>query len=125
VCRICGKRIHEGFQPLDAIRSSHGLQGKELKLDSTPDAPTLFASEKSGFSSTAWACTVYAMVPYLGILFIPFAIGAGTVGYIVKRQSSEAVADRRPLLAIALSLVILIVQLVLWWLLYIIPEIGI
>lgn len=71
-------------------------------------------------ADTAWACTVYSLVPYLGILFVPFALALSGFGF------SRAVSrDRRPfLLSAAASLVILIVQLLLWWLLYLIPERG-
>jgi hypothetical protein len=75
-------------------------------------------------SDTAWACTVYSMVPYLGILFVPFALAASAFGYIRSRGRSSA--DSRRFLACAgLSSFILAVQLVLWWLLYFVPKLGI
>jgi hypothetical protein len=69
-------------------------------------------------SSVAWACTVYSLVPYLGILFIPFTIVFSGV------ERTRANVSRRTLLPLALSVPILAGQLVLWWLLYLIPEIG-
>jgi hypothetical protein len=125
LCLVCGKRILEGFQPLDTIKSSHGLQGRRLTIPSAPVTPELFGQRNDGYAGAAWACTVYSMVPYLGILFVPFAIGVGAVGYAVTRGAGEPVRDRKALLAIGVSLVILMVQIVLWWLLYLIPEIGI
>jgi hypothetical protein len=64
------------------------------------------------------------MVPYLGILFIPLAIGVGTAGYVANRRTLHD-GGRRALWCVGLSLVLLIIQLILWWLLYLIPEIGI
>ena len=125
LCLVCHKRIREGFQPLDAIRSSHGLQGRNLAYQTATVTPDLFTSENDGYASTAWACAVYSMVPYLGILFVPFAIGVGAVGYVATRRTPEPARDRKALVAIGVSLLILLVQLVLWWLLYLIPEIGI
>ncbi|MEP6704181.1 MAG: hypothetical protein ABJB34_05200 [Acidobacteriota bacterium] len=73
---------------------------------------------------TAWACTVYSMVPYLGILFVPFAIVFSGFGFVRARRRLSG--DRpRFLLCAVLSSVILAVQLLLWWLLYFIPKIGI
>src|SRR5687767_13849741 len=74
-------------------------------------------------SSVAWACTVYSMVPYLGILFVPFAMVFGGIDYVSRRHG---LGNRRaPLLPVTLSVFLLAIQLLLWWLLYLIPEIGI
>ena len=124
LCLVCGKGIREGFQPLDAIKSSYRLQGRSLSAVSNAVPIRLFHPTDNGYADTAWACTVYSMVPYLGILFIPFAVGVGAVSYIANRQSADTVGGRRALFSIAVSLVILLIQIVLWWLLYLIPEIG-
>ena len=63
------------------------------------------------------------MVPYLGILFIPFALVFGGLDYISRRRE---LGNHRPtLVPVALSVFLLAAQLLLWWLLYLIPEIGI
>lgn len=122
-CTVCGKLIGEGFQPLDAIRSSHGLQGKRLDIPATEhDSNVLFADSGALSSNPAWACTVYAMVPYLGVLFIPPALLMS--GYLlVKADRRSDVSDA--ILCITVGSILLVAQLVLWWLLYLIPEIGI
>ena len=106
------------------IRSSYRLQGRKL-----PKMPghggDLFRRERNSISDTAWACAVYSMVPYLGILFVPFALSVGTAGYVVNRRKPEPGGERKSLLCLGLSVVLLIVQLMLWSLLYLIPEIGI
>jgi hypothetical protein len=75
-------------------------------------------------SDTAWACTVYSMVPYLGILFVPFALAVSTFGYIRTRGRSSGDSGRFIACA-GLSSFILAVQLLLWSLLYFVPTLGI
>ena len=65
---------------------------------------------------------VYSMVPYLGIVFIPLAIGLGLAGYVTSRRKSEAAGERRALFCISASIVLFGIQIFLWWLLYFIPE---
>ena len=75
-------------------------------------------------ADTAWACTVYSMVPYLGILFVPVALALSGFGFVrVGKQSTDQ--RSRFGLCLSLSVLILAVQVLLWWLLYFIPTIGI
>ena len=64
------------------------------------------------------------MVPYLGILFIPVALGFSGFGYFTARSESEGSDGDSTLISAGVSLILLGVQIFLWWLLYIIPEIG-
>ena len=121
-CQVCGKHIAEGFRPLDTIRSSYKLQGRPLN---GPATESLFPSDRSPISETAWACTVYSMVPYLGILFIPIAIAVGGFGYVASRRTPDGSGGRMALISVGVSVVLLGIQIVFWWLLYLIPEIGI
>lgn len=123
VCAVCGKRLSEGFQPLDVIRSTYGLQGKGLASSTGPSG--LFEERVSLTSNMAWACTVYSMVPYLGILFLPLAFVMGGLRYAAGRRQNDAAETRTALTCIVVSLALLGAQIILWWLLYIIPEIGI
>ncbi len=91
----------------------------------TREGPELFLDSRNTLSDTAWACVVYSLVPYLGILFVPFALVFGGYGYIVGRRRPDIGGRRLAAYSIGLSVFILLVQLFLWWLLYIIPEIGI
>lgn len=81
---------------------------------------------ESGAAATAFAFVTYALVPYLGILFCPGALVFGGVGLVrawrAPRGAREAV--RSSALSIALGLLVLCVQLVLWWILYKVPEWG-
>ena len=124
-CEVCGKLLSEGFQPLDAIRSSHGMQRKKLDFQQVSTTESLFEDKALLASNAAWACTVYSMVPYLGLLFVPLAIALGGLGYLKDRRRPGAGATQATLAPVALSMVLLVVQVLLWWLLYLIPEIGI
>jgi len=77
----------------------------------------------SGVTATARAFAVYALVPYLGIIFCPGALLLGFVGLLRSRRGRHAGARRdSALMSLALGLVILFVQLLLWWVLYKVPE---
>jgi hypothetical protein len=79
---------------------------------------------ESGTTATAFAFVTYALVPYLGILFCPGALLFGGVGlwraWRAPRGGHAAV--RASALSIALGLVVLCAQLLLWWILYKVPE---
>jgi hypothetical protein len=120
--------MSEDYQPLDAIRSSYGMQRKALTIEQRSSAPNtlnLFAAPRNAMSDTAWACVVYSMVPYIGILFVPLAFVIGGIGYMVAVKRPYLGGRRVAVMSVGLSFGILVVQIFLWWLLYIIPEIGI
>lgn len=126
-CLVCGKLLREDYQPLDRLRSSYNLQGKSFgflskKKEQTDD---LFYVNRNSKAETAWACCVYSFVPYLGILFVPFTFLIGAFGYLNAVKNPEIGGRRMSLTSIVLSVVVLGIQLFLWWLLYVIPDIGI
>lgn len=74
-------------------------------------------------AATAMAFVTYALVPYLGILFCPGALLFGGVGLVrAWRAPRGAGAVRASALGFALGLLILCAQLLLWWILYKVPE---
>ena len=102
------------------------MQRKQLNVFSSPaDAISLFDDGSPLVSSSAWACTVYSMVPYLGILFIAPALLLSGLAFLRAQQNEERSEVRNAMIAATVSVLLLAVQLVLWWLLYLIPEIGI
>jgi hypothetical protein len=125
-CLICGKLLREDYQPLDTLRASYRLQGKsfEFQKPETEEVKDLFEQDKNSISQTAWACLVYSFVPYLGILFVPFTVFIGGFGYITALRQPHLGGRKLALISIAVSFIVLAVQIFLWWLLYIIPEIG-
>lgn len=125
-CLICGKLLREDYQPLDTLRASYRLQGKSFLVENAPREETkdLFERNKNSVSETAWACFVYSLVPYLGILFVPLTLVVGSFGYAVSFRQPNLGGRKLSLVSVGLSFVVLVVQIFLWWLLYIIPEIG-
>lgn len=123
-CPVCGKSLAEDFYPLDSIRSSYNLQGRALQFPKSAFPEGLFPRDGNAISDTAWACTVYSMVPYLGILFVPAAILIGGFGYVAARRTHDFRVARTALIAVGVSIGLTVIQLVFWWLLYLIPEIG-
>ena len=123
-CIICGKILDEEYQPLDALRSSHRLQGRSFLIENseTEEVRDLFETNGNSASEMAWASFVYSLVPYLGILFIPATFVIGTVGVGVSIRHPKFGGGRLSLVSMALSVLTLAVQLFLWWLLYKIPD---
>lgn len=83
-----------------------------------------FAERPTLASTTAWALTVYSMMPYLGVLFLPFAFAAAVYGYRRSKRESDADGIGYARTCIYLSVFILTAQLFLWWLFYIVPEMN-
>lgn len=75
----------------------------------------------SGLASTARAFATYSLVPYLGIIFCPGAVVVGGVGVIRSYRSTNK-TDKTALISLIVGVVVLIVQLLLWWILYKVPE---
>ena len=125
-CRVCGKYLLEDYQPLDHLRASYRLQGQSFLVENAnkKEITNLFESDENSISQTAWACVVYSFVPYLGILFVPLAFFVGGFGYFVSYRQPQLGGRKLALACVGLSYVILVVQIYLWWLLYIIPELG-
>lgn len=125
-CRICGKLLKEGFQPLDNLRASYHLQGKSFPSERRQKEETmnLFETNKNAASESAKALVVYALVPYLGILFCPFALFSGGVGAYVSYCKPHLGGGRASVYSIIFAVIIFAVQIFLWWLLYIVPELG-
>ncbi len=125
-CRVCGKLLLEDYQPLDTLRSSYRLQGKSFQFETKEEggAANLFEENKNSVSSTASAFVVYSLVPYLGILFCPGAFVMGGIGIYVSYRKPFLGGRRASAYSVAFSVLIFAIQILLWWLLYIIPKVG-
>ena len=77
---------------------------------------------ENGAAATAMAFVTYALVPYLGILFCPGALVFGGVGLVRAWRAPHSGHARPAALSIALGLLVLCAQLLLWWILYKAPE---
>ncbi len=123
-CLVCGKSLDEDYQPLDTLRASYNLQGKSFAVEEKPEEIDLFERNKNSISQTAYACLVYSFVPYLGILFIPFTFGIGGYAYLTAVRQPHLGGRKLALMTISTSFFVLAMQIFLWWLLYVIPELG-
>ena len=125
-CLICGKLLTEDYQPLDAIRSSYHLQGQSFLIENakSEEVTDLFRQNENTVSQMAWACFVYSLVPYLGILFVPFTFVISSFGYFTYLRNPKIGGRKFALVSFFLSFIVLAIQILLWWLLYIVPELG-
>ncbi len=107
-CLTCGKILTEDYQPLDTLRASYRLQGKTFGLENQKkeEVTDLFQLNKNAVSETAWACFVYSLVPYLGILFIPLTIIVGSFGYIASLNQPQIGGRKLSLASVGLSFVV-------------------
>ena len=83
----------------------------------------MYKEELPGLAATARAFATYSLVPYLGILFCPGAVVVGAVGIVRSYSSAEATPARTACyFSTAIGAVVLIGQLLLWWILYQVPA---
>lgn len=125
-CLDCGKSLWEDYQPLDNLRASYRLQGKNIspKQVQKSELTNLFRKAENSALELAWAFLVYSMVPYLGILFTPGAIFMSSIGAISAYRHPDSEGLKSSIYNIFLSLLVLSIQFLLWWLLYMIPTLG-
>ncbi len=125
-CLVCGKLLKEDYQPLDTIRSSYHLQGQSFLIENAKgeEITDLFNQNENTVSQMAWACFVYSLVPYLGILFVPFTFVISSFGYFIYLRHPRLGGRKFALVSFYLSFIVLAIQILLWWLLYIVPELG-
>jgi hypothetical protein len=80
------------------------------------------AQNRNSASQAALAFVTYALVPYLGILFCPGALLLGSAGLFYSFHSPQKGGRRAACWSIFLGLLILSVQVLLWWVLCKMPE---
>lgn len=122
-CPICAKQVGEGYLPLDVIRSSYRLQGVAGEI-SESGAELFPPSNNNTSAQIAWASFVFSLVPFLGILFVPVTLFAAVSGYLAQVRRPETGGGKMAVCAFVLSFAVIGVQYILWWLLYIVPELG-
>jgi hypothetical protein len=82
----------------------------------------MHSPQASELAVTARAFATYALVPYLGILFCPGAVLVGSFGIMSSyRGEGNEGARTNCYISIVLGVLILIIQLLLWWILYKVP----
>jgi hypothetical protein len=142
-CSTCGRSLADEYFPVDSLRASYrfeqrgraqfaradtsharGRRTRRTNARATRRGDFMFERNRDGASSSALAFAAYALVPYLGILFCPGAVLLGGVGLLRAWRSPQGSSRRRrdSALGLALGLLIFCAQLVLWWILYKVPE---
>jgi hypothetical protein len=79
-------------------------------------------TDQNSASAIARAFATYALVPYLGILFCPGAVVMGSLGLLRYYRAPQIGGRSVACTSIIAGSVVLALQLVLWWLLYKVPE---
>ena len=79
--------------------------------------------QTSNVASTARAFATYSLVPYLGILFCPGALLVGGFGVFRYRSggTTNDLSRKVCYLSILVGVIVLAIQLLLWWILYKVP----
>jgi hypothetical protein len=132
-CATCGRTLADGYLPADALRASYHLQQQRLFKQSQQKPATRQPSQAhakplpqsfhgNGASTTALAFVTYSLVPYLGILFCPGAILMGGIGWLNWHRTPHRGGRRASYAAIIFGLIILCAQILLWWILYKVPQ---
>ncbi len=150
-CATCGRILGGDYFPTDALRASYRYERRPAARASDAGraaeeagfaasggraarrarvARTVARQRRdvmpsrnlNGASTTALAFVTYALVPYVGILFCPGALLMGGIGLVRAYRAPHVGGGRASALGVLLGVVLLCVHLVLWWILYKVPE---
>ena len=143
-CATCGHAFGGGYFPTDSLRASyrferapvsHGVEPPRarsrarVRWGAYTRRPAARAGREfmprgneGGAVATAMAFVTYALVPYLGILFCPGALLFGGVGLWKALRAPQPGRARAAAWSLALGLLVLCAQILLWWILYKVPE---
>jgi hypothetical protein len=143
-CATCGHALGGGYFPTDSLRASYRFERAPVShsMEASRGPARLLARRRvqtwggharagremmprrseSGPAAMAMAFVTYALVPYLGILFCPGALLFGGVGLVRAWRAPRPGHARAAALSLFLGLVVLCAQLLLWWILYKVPE---
>lgn len=84
----------------------------------------IYRVDRNSAADVAWASFVFSLVPFLGILFVPFTVLIAAVGIGVYYYRPALGGVRLSGISIGLSFVVAGAQVFLWWLLYVVPELS-
>lgn len=129
-CSTCGRALEDSYLPADALRSSYHLQHRtgpsrkpRGRVRTRMNMTTSFSAHQgNGAATTALAFMTYALVPYLGILFCPGAVLLGAVGLVYSLRAPQRGGRSAAYASIGFGLLILGVQILLWWIIIKVPE---
>ena len=116
--------LQSEYQPLDNLRASYGLSSKNFEFLQTKEEQELFVTNKNSASTTAMAFVVYSLVPFLGVLFCPGAFIFGGIGFVNSYRYPDQIGRAAAVRSLVAGTIVLGIQVFLWWLLYLIPELN-
>ena len=139
-CATCGRSLGGDYFPTDSLRASYryarrppalfetAFEGRAARRSRFARAAARQRREVmptrnlNGASTTALAFATYALVPYVGILFCPGALLMGGIGLVRAYRAPHVGGGRASALGVLLGVLLLCAHLVLWWILYKVPE---
>ena len=130
-CATCGRSLLDGsYLPADALRASYHMQDARasahyrmnIKNTIRSFSAKFPAQNRNNASLTALAFVTYSLVPYLGILFCPGAVLMGGVGLVRSWRVPQLGGRRASYAGVIFGVMILSIQLLLWWVLYKVPQ---
>ncbi|MBX3245045.1 MAG: hypothetical protein KF685_11365 [Acidobacteria bacterium] len=125
ICSVCQKRAGDDYQPLDMVRSSYHLHGVMAAGTRSDELAELFPPDnKNTAAQIAWASFVFSLVPFLGILFVPVTLFSSAAGYVAQIRRPAIGGGASAAFSFCLSFAVTGFQVLLWWLLYIVPELA-
>lgn len=98
------------------------MAGFGASLNSEPAA--LMISRQNNLTAGAFAFVTFSVVPFLGVLFCPFALLLGICSWLQLARHPHPIRTVRPAIAVSLAVVISGVQLSLWWMLVNVGTLG-
>ena len=127
-CAVCGHDLREDYAPLDSLKASYNLRKQRSRPKTIPSTSNILrkplAEDSNASAAMALAFVTYSLVPYLGILFCPGALIFGGVGLVISFQKPQFGGRRGAAYSVLLGSVTFAIQILLWRLLYIIPELN-
>lgn len=117
-CSTCGHSLSGDYAPAALLQASYHqrrMAAFGASLNSEPAA--LMISRQNNLTAGAFAFVTFSVVPFLGVLFCPFALLLGMCSWLQSTRHPNPIRTVRPAIAVALAVVISGVQLSLWWML--------
>jgi len=150
-CATCGRSLGGDYFPTDSLRASYRYERRpKASASGRATAAVSFAAAAAdgravrrarvartvarerrevmptrnlnGASTTALAFVTYALVPYVGILFCPGALLMGGIGLVRAYRAPHVGGGRASALGVLLGVLLFCAHLLLWWILYKVPE---
>lgn len=120
-CSACGQDLNSDFSPARSLMASYYQQRtRALAVVGRVEPALGTIAREDGLTAFAFAFVTFSVVPFLGIMFCPIAL-LFSVCCFARRTTHARTELTKPAVAIALTLVISVAQIGLWWMLVQVP----